>query len=157
MARRRANRDEASLDDVDRAIITQLQVDGRLPYSKLGPLVGLSEAAVRQRVQRLTERGLMQVVAVTDPLVLRDSTMALVGLRVQGDSREVAERLSALPESIYVVAVAGSFDIVVELVCDSREELLAVLNDKIRTIPGVTATESFMYLSLFKHTFAYGT
>ncbi len=157
MARRRANRDEASLDDVDRAIITQLQVDGRLPYSKLGPLVGLSEAAVRQRVQRLTERGLMQVVAVTDPLVLRDSTMALVGLRVQGDSREVAEQLSALPESIYVVAVAGTFDIIVELVCDSREELLAVLNDKIRAIPGVTATESFMYLSLFKHSFAYGT
>ena len=157
MARRRANRDGAALDDVDRAIITQLQVDGRLPYSKLGPLVGLSEAAVRQRVQRLTERGLMQVVAVTDPLVLRDSTMALVGLRVQGDSREVAEQLSALPESIYVVAVAGTFDIIVELVCDSREELLAVLNDKIRAIPGVTATESFMYLSLFKHSFAYGT
>jgi Lrp/AsnC family transcriptional regulator for asnA, asnC and gidA len=99
----------------------------------------------------------MQVVAVTDPLVLRDSTMALVGLRVQGDSRKVAEQLSALPESIYVVAVAGAFDIIVELVCDSREELLAVLNDKIRAIPGVTATESFMYLSLFKHTFAYGT
>ncbi|MDX6639507.1 MAG: Lrp/AsnC family transcriptional regulator, regulator for asnA, asnC and gidA [Solirubrobacteraceae bacterium] len=157
MARRRANRDEASLDDVDRAIITQLQVDGRLPYSKLGPLVGLSEAAVRQRVQRLTERGLMQVVAVTDPLVLRDSTMALVGLRVQGDSRKVAEQLSALPESIYVVAVSGTFDVIVELVCDSREELLAVLNDKVRAIPGVTATESFMYLSLFKHTFAYGT
>jgi Lrp/AsnC family transcriptional regulator for asnA, asnC and gidA len=157
MARRRANRDGALLDDVDRAIITQLQVDGRLPYSKLGPLVGLSEAAVRQRVQRLTERGLMQVVAVTDPLVLRDSTMALVGLRVQGDSRTVAEQLSALPESIYVVAVSGTFDVIVELVCDSREELLAVLNDKIRAIPEVTATESFMYLSLFKHTFAYGT
>jgi Lrp/AsnC family transcriptional regulator for asnA, asnC and gidA len=157
MTRRGLPKDQPSLDEVDRAIITQLQVDGRLPYSKLGPLVGLSEAAVRQRVQRLTERGLMQVVAVTDPLVLRDSTMALVGLRVQGDSREVAERLSALRESIYVVAVSGAFDIIVELVCDSREELLAVLNDKIRAIPGVTATESFMYLSLFKHTFAYGT
>jgi Lrp/AsnC family transcriptional regulator for asnA, asnC and gidA len=157
MTRRGLPKDQASLDEVDRAIITQLQVDGRLPYSKLGPLVGLSEAAVRQRVQRLTERGLMQVVAVTDPLVLRDSTMALVGLRVQGDSRDVAERLSALRESIYVVAVSGTFDIIVELVCDSREELLAVLNDKIRAIPGVTATESFVYLSLFKHTFAYGT
>jgi Lrp/AsnC family transcriptional regulator for asnA, asnC and gidA len=157
MTRRGLRKDQASLDEVDRAIITQLQVDGRLPYSKLGPLVGLSEAAVRQRVQRLTERGLMQVVAVTDPLVLRDSTMALVGLRVQGDSREVAERLSALRESIYVVAVSGTFDIIVELVCDSREELLALLNDKIRAIPGVTATESFVYLSLFKHTFAYGT
>lgn len=157
MTRRGLPKDQASLDEVDRAIITQLQVDGRLPYSKLGPLVGLSEAAVRQRVQRLTERGLMQVVAVTDPLVLRDSTMALVGLRVQGDSREVAERLSALRESIYVVAVSGTFDIIVELVCDSREELLALLNDKIRAIPGVTATESFVYLSLFKHTFAYGT
>jgi Lrp/AsnC family transcriptional regulator for asnA, asnC and gidA len=157
MARRRPHNDEAALDAIDRAIIAQLQVDGRLPYSKLGPAVGLSEAAVRQRVQRLMENGLMQVVAVTDPLVLRDSMMAMVGLRVQGDSRLVAEQISALPESIYVVAVSGTFDIILELVCDSREELLTVLNEKIRTIPGVAATESFMYLSLYKHTFAYGS
>jgi Lrp/AsnC family transcriptional regulator for asnA, asnC and gidA len=157
MARRRPHNDEAALDAIDRAIIAQLQVDGRLPYSKLGPAVGLSEAAVRQRVQRLMENGLMQVVAVTDPLVLRDSMMAMVGLRVQGDSRLVAEQISALPESIYVVAVSGTFDIILELVCDSREELLTVLNEKIRAIPGVTATESFMYLSLYKHTFAYGS
>jgi Lrp/AsnC family transcriptional regulator for asnA, asnC and gidA len=156
MARRRTQKDAASLDDVDRAIIARLQVDGRLPYSKLGPAVGLSEAAVRQRVQRLIESGLMQVVAVTDPLVLRNSVMAMVGLRVHGDSREVAERLSKLPESIYVVAVSGTFDVIAEIVCDSHEELLRVLNEKIRAVPGVTATESFMYLSLYKHSFAYG-
>jgi Lrp/AsnC family transcriptional regulator, regulator for asnA, asnC and gidA len=157
MARRRSQHDGAALDDIDRAIVARLQIDGRLPYSKLGPAVGLSEAAVRQRVQRLKESGLMQVVAVTDPLVLRDSVMAMVGLRVQGDSRQVAEQLSALPESIYVVAVSGAFDVIVEIVCDSREELLTVLNEKIRAVPGVTGTESFMYLSLYKHTFAYGT
>jgi Lrp/AsnC family transcriptional regulator for asnA, asnC and gidA len=157
MARRRSQNDDDALDAIDRAIIAQLQVEGRLPYSKLGPAVGLSEAAVRQRVQRLMENGLMQVVAVTDPLVLRESMMAMVGLRVQGDSRAVAEQISALPESIYVVAVSGSFDVILELVCDSREEMLTVLNEKIRTIPGVTATESFMYLNLYKHTFAYGS
>lgn len=156
MARRHSHINGGPVDETDRAIVAQLQVDGRLPYSKLGPAVGLSEAAARQRVQRLLDRGLMQVVAVTDPLVTRNSIMAMVGLRVQGDSRAVARRVSELEESIYVVAVSGSFDVVAEIVCETREDLLAVLNEKIRTIPGVTVTESFMYLSLYKHTFAYG-
>jgi Lrp/AsnC family transcriptional regulator for asnA, asnC and gidA len=157
MARRRTPVDESALDEIDRAIIARLQVDGRLPYSKLGPAVGLSEAAVRQRVQRLTESGLMQVVAVTDPLVSRDAVMAMVRLRVQGDSRLVAEQISALPEAIYVVAVSGPFDVIAELVCGSREELLTVLDEQIRTLPGVTETESSVYLRLYKHSFAYGT
>jgi Lrp/AsnC family transcriptional regulator for asnA, asnC and gidA len=130
-------------------------VDGRLPYSKLGREVGLSEAATRQRVQRLTDRGLMQIVAVTDPLVTDGSVMALIGMRVQGDSREVAKRVSELPEAIYVVAVSGSLDVIAEIVCETHQELLAVLNDRVRQIPGVTSTESFVYLDLYKHTFVY--
>jgi Lrp/AsnC family transcriptional regulator for asnA, asnC and gidA len=152
---RRRNNGAAALDDIDRAIIDRLAVDGRMPYSKLGREVGLSEAATRQRVQRLNDRGLMQIVAVTDPLVTRASVMALIGMRVQGDVREVAKRVSELPESIYVVAVSGSFDVIAEIVSETHKELLAVLNDHVRQIPGVTSTESFVYLDLYKHTFVY--
>jgi Lrp/AsnC family transcriptional regulator for asnA, asnC and gidA len=152
---KRRQQTEAAMDDIDRAIIDRLALDGRLPYSKLGVEIGLSEAATRQRVQRLIDRGYMQIVAVTDPRVTRGSVMALVALRVQGDSREVATKISELHESIYVVAISGSFDVIAEIVCETHEDLLAVLNDHIRQIPGVTSTESFVYLDLFKHTFAY--
>lgn len=155
-SRRDGKTGPVALDAVDRAIIIILQEDGRMPYSKLGPAVGLSEAAARQRVQRLQKDGLMQIVAVTDPLVVMGSVMALIGLRVQGDSRWVAEHLSKMPEVIYVVAISGSFDVIAELVCDDHSHLLEVLNKQIRLIEGVTATESFIYLGLYKHTFAYG-
>jgi Lrp/AsnC family transcriptional regulator for asnA, asnC and gidA len=146
---------DAAMDDIDRAIVDRLARDGRMPYGKLGKEVGLSEAAARQRVQRLIDRGHMQIVAVTDPLVTRGSVMALVGLRVQGDSREVAKKISELDESIYVVAISGSFDVIAEIVCKTHEDLLAVLNDHVRQIPGVTSTETFVYLDLYKHTFVY--
>jgi Lrp/AsnC family transcriptional regulator for asnA, asnC and gidA len=152
---RRRKRAEAAMDEIDRAIVDRLARDGRMPYGKLGKEVGLSEAATRQRVQRLIDRGHMQIVAVTDPLVTRGSVMALVGLRVQGDSREVAKKISELHESIYVVAISGSFDVIAEIVCQTHEDLLAVLNDHVRQIPGVTSTETFVYLDLYKHTFVY--
>ena len=145
------------MDDIDRAIIDRLALDGRLPYSKLGVEVGLSEAAARQRVQRLIDRGYMQIVAVTDPLVTRGSVMALIGLRVHGDTSEVARKVAELDESIYVVAISGSFDIIAEIVCETHRDLLAVLNDRIRQIPGVVSTETFVYLDLYKHTFVYDT
>ncbi|MCW2952738.1 MAG: transcriptional regulator, AsnC family [Conexibacter sp.] len=144
------------LDDVDRLIVGELQRDGRMPYSRLGPAVGLSEAAARQRVQRLLDRGVMQVVAVTDPLQLGSRVMAMVAVRTTGDMRRVADELSALDESIYVVATAGSFDLLAEVVCDDHEHLLRVLSDKVRTIEGVASTESFIYLDVRKHVFSYG-
>jgi Lrp/AsnC family transcriptional regulator, regulator for asnA, asnC and gidA len=152
---RRRKEAEAAMDEIDRAIIDRLAIDGRLPYSKLGHDIGLSEAATRQRVQRLIDRSLMQIVAVTDPLVTRGSVMALVGLRVQGDTREVAKAISELNESIYVVATSGSFDVIAEIVSETHQDLLAVLNDHVRQIPGVTSTESFVYLHVHKHTFVY--
>jgi Lrp/AsnC family transcriptional regulator for asnA, asnC and gidA len=144
------------LDDVDRLIVGELQRDGRMPYSRLGPAVGLSEAAARQRVQRLLDRGVMQVVAVTDPLELGSRVMAMVGVRTTGDMRRVADELSALDEAIYVVATSGSFDLIAEVVCADHEHLLDVLNDKVRTIEGVASTESFIYLDVRKHVFSYG-
>jgi len=145
------------LDAPNRAIIEALQRDGRQPYGAIAEEVGLSEAAVRRRVQRLRESGIMQIVAVTDPLQLGFTRQAMVGISVEGDVRTVAEKLSAMHEVAYVVMCAGSFDLLVEIVCEDDEHLLLVLNDSVRSIPGVRATESFLYLKLAKQTYTSGT
>ncbi len=145
------------LDAPNRAIIESLQRDGRQPYGAIAAEVGLSEAAVRRRVQRLREAGVMQIVAVTDPLQLGFTRQAMVGISVEGDVRQVAEKLSALPEVDYVVMCAGSFDILAELVCENDDHLLEVLNDSVRSIPGVRTTETFLYLKLAKQTYSWGT
>ena len=145
------------LDGPNRAIIEALQRDGRQPYGAIAEAVGLSEAAVRRRVQRLRESGIMQIVAVTDPLQLGYTRQAMIGISVEGDVRRVAEKLSALPEVDYVVMCAGSFDILIEIVCEDDERLLHVLNDSVRCIPGVRATETFLYLKLAKQTYSWGT
>jgi Lrp/AsnC family transcriptional regulator for asnA, asnC and gidA len=143
------------LDDTDRAIIVELQHDGRLPYTKLGQAVGLSEAAVRQRVQRLIDGGVMQVVAVTDPLSLGLRRVAMIGIRTEGDSTHIAEKVCALDDVDYVVITAGSFDILIEVVVEDDEALLDLIG-RVRSIPGVRSTESFIYLRLAKQTYAWG-
>lgn len=145
------------LDAPNRAIIEALQRDGRQPYGAIAETVGLSEAAVRRRVQRLRESGIMQIVAVTDPLQLGFTRQAMIGISVEGDARRVAEKLSAMQEVDYVVMCAGSFDILAEIVCEDDERLLHVLNDAVRAIPGVRATETFLYLKLAKQTYTWGT
>jgi Lrp/AsnC family transcriptional regulator for asnA, asnC and gidA len=148
---------EPVLDAVNKRIIEQLQRDGRMSYAGLAKVVGLSEAAVRQRVQRLLDAGVMQIVAVTDPLSLGFARQVMVGLRVSGDLRPVADALAAIPEVDYVVICAGGYDLLVELVCTDDDHLLSVLNDTIRAVPGVTSTETFVYLKLAKQTYAWGT
>ena len=145
------------LDDIDKAIIRELQLDGRTPYAKLGPAVGLSQAAVRQRVQRLIENGVMQVVAVTDPLMLGFKLEAMIGVGVDGDLRAVASKLAEVDNVDYVVVTTGRFDLVVEVVCRDHQELLHLINEVIRAIPGVRATETFTYLHLEKQTYSWGT
>lgn len=144
------------LDDVSKTIIEQLQQDGRRSYATIGRAVGLSEAAVRQRVQKLLESGVMQIVAVTNPLELGFPRQAMVGIKVEGPLEPVAEQLEAYEEVDYVVIVAGAFDLLVEVVCESDEHLLDILSRRIRTIEGVAATETFMYLSLRKQTYSWG-
>jgi Lrp/AsnC family transcriptional regulator, regulator for asnA, asnC and gidA len=144
------------LDDVSKSIIEELQRDGRRSYASIGKVVGLSEAAVRQRVQRLVESGVMQVVAVTDPLELGFARQAMIGIRASGPLEPIADELASLAEVDYVVITAGSFDLLVEVVCESDEELLSVLSSKIRTIDNVLSTETFMYLQLRKQTYSWG-
>ncbi len=145
------------LDDVSKAIIEQLQSDGRRSYAEIGKAVGLSEAAVRQRVQKLTDSGVMQVVAVTDPMQLGFYRQAMIGLRVSGDTTLVADELARLTAVDYVVLTAGSFDLLAEIVCENDEDLIELLNKKIRAIPGVQSTETFVYLKLQKQFYNWGT
>jgi len=146
----------AELDDTDKAIIRALQLDGRAPYTKLAPQVGLSQAAVRQRVQRLIDRGVMQVVAVTDPAMLGFAIQAMVAVTVTGDVRRVAAALAGFEEVEYVVITAGRFDLLVEVVCTDQQHLLALVNDRVRAIDGVTKTEVFTYMNLVKQTYSWG-
>jgi Lrp/AsnC family transcriptional regulator for asnA, asnC and gidA len=144
------------LDDVSKAIIDQLQEDGRRSYADIGKHVGLSEAAVRQRVQRLTETGVMQIVAVTDPMQLGFTRQAMIGIRVAGDVREVADQLVEISAVDYVVMTAGTFDLLAEVVCENDDDLIELLNGEIRRLPGVTATETFVYLQLRKQAYHWG-
>lgn len=147
---------QAPLDDAAKQIIEQLQKDGRQPYSTIGRTVGLSEAAVRQRVQRLLDAGVMQIVAVTDPLQLGFPRQAMIGLRTDGDLEAVADRLAELDEVNYVVITAGSFDLLTEVVCRNDDHLLEILQ-RLRAVEGVLSTEVFVYLKLRKQTYTWGT
>ncbi len=146
----------APLDDVSKAIIAELQEDGRRSYAAIGKAVGLSEAAVRQRVQRLTDSGVMQVVAVTDPLEMGFARQAMIGIKATGALEPIADALAELDEVDYVVITAGTFDLLAEVVCESDEHLLQIISSGIRMIPGVLSTEALVYLRLRKQTYAWG-
>ncbi len=145
------------LDSTSRKIIEQLQADGRRSYATIAKAVGLSEAAVRQRVTRLTESGIIQIVAVSDPMQVGFKRSAQIGIKAEGDLEALAEKISKFAEAAYVVICAGSFDLMVEVVCEDDEHLLEFLNKKIRSIPGVVGTETFMYLKIHKQTYSWGT
>lgn len=143
------------IDKIDRAIIEALQADGRLPYTRLGAAVGLSEAAARQRVQRLIDLEVIQVAAITNPMKLGKRRMAMIGVRTGGPTDTVAEQLERFDEIDYLVVTAGSFDLLAEVVVDDDAHLLALTN-RIRAIQGVVSTESFIYLDLVKQTYEWG-
>jgi Lrp/AsnC family transcriptional regulator, regulator for asnA, asnC and gidA len=144
------------LDDISKLIIEQLQADGRRSYAAIGKAVGLSEAAVRQRVQRLQEAGVMQIVAVTDPLRLGFRRQAMIGLKCDDDLEVVAGLLAAMEEIDYVVITAGSFDLLLEVVCEDDDHLLEILS-RVRGVASVTSTETLVYLKLCKQTYSWGT
>jgi Lrp/AsnC family transcriptional regulator, regulator for asnA, asnC and gidA len=156
MGSRERDRRRVVLDDVSKKIVELLQQDGRRSYSSIGKAVGLSEAAVRQRVQRLLEIGAMQIVAVTDPMSLGFRRQTMIGVRCSGDLDQVADKLAAMEQIDYVVITAGSFDLLIEVVCEDDDQLLEILS-LVRSIPSVTTTETFVYLKLRKQTYSWGT
>jgi Lrp/AsnC family transcriptional regulator for asnA, asnC and gidA len=144
------------LDDTDKEIIAHLQDDGRMPFSTLGPAVGLSPAAVRQRVLHLISEGFMQIVAVTDPTTVGFAVQALAGITVKGDLGIAARALAEIPEIDYVVIVTGRFDIMIEVVVEDTDRLLDLMNE-VRSIDAIAATEVFNFLRLEKQTYNWGT
>ncbi|MBO0770419.1 MAG: Lrp/AsnC family transcriptional regulator [Actinobacteria bacterium] len=145
-----------TLDETSKRIIEQLQQDGRRSYAAIGKAVGLSEAAVRQRVQRLIDAGVMQIVAVTDPLMLGFRRQTMIGIKCEGNLGQVADQLAELDEIDYVVITSGSFDLLAEVVCEDDDQLLEILS-RVRQVPSVTSTETFVYLKLRKQTYSWGT
>jgi len=143
-------------DGVTKGIIEQLQQDGRMAYSRIGKAVGLSEAAVRQRVQKLVDNDVMQIVAVTDPMQLGFARQAMIAVSATGDVEAIADQLAKIDEVDYIVVTAGSVDLLVEVVVEDDAHLLRLVNSRIRTIDGVTRTESFLYLKLVKQTYNWG-
>ena len=143
-------------DDISKQIIEQLQQDGRRSYAAIGKAVGLSEAAARQRVQRLHDAGVMQIVAVTDPLTLGFRRQAMIAIKTDGDLEKVAGHLADMDEIDYVVITAGSFDVLAEVVCEDDDQLLEILG-RVRAVPCITSTETFVYLKLRKQTYSWGT
>jgi Lrp/AsnC family transcriptional regulator for asnA, asnC and gidA len=143
----------AGIDSADRAIIDQLQLDGRRSYGRIGEAVGLSEGAVRQRVARLLRSDVIRIVAVADPALLGFRMRATVGLRIDGHPDDIAARLATIPEVDYVVSTAGRFDLLIEVQCEDQERFFRLLNDTVKVIPGVRDTETFVYLKLHKQTY----
>jgi Lrp/AsnC family transcriptional regulator for asnA, asnC and gidA len=149
-------RSGVKLDAIDKQIIESLQREGRRPFTVLSRELGISEAAVRARVRKLTDGGVIDVVAVTNPLMVGFDVMAMVGVQADSSLEELADTVSAWDETSYVVILSGSFDLMVEIVCVDNQHLLKVVQ-RLRQVPGVKSTETFMYLDLHKQTFAWGT
>lgn len=145
------------LDDITKRIIEQLQEDGRRSYAAIARAVGLSEAATRLRVQRLLDERVVQIAAVTDAKAVGFNRMAMLGVNVEGDVRAVADKLAGIPEAEYVVICAGQYDLLVELICTDDIHLIDVVDGAVRSIPGVTRTETFVYLKLVKENYQWGT
>ena len=148
-ARKSADNLHGLLDEYDIGIITELRNDGRTPYRAIAEIVGLSEAAVRQRVNRLVKDKACQITAVMDPKALGLNAVASVGMKVDGDFVEVADHLAAIKQVEYVILTAGSFDLMAELVCRDYDELLSVLR-RIRSIPEIKSTELNLILETRK-------
>jgi Lrp/AsnC family transcriptional regulator for asnA, asnC and gidA len=143
------------VDDLDRRIIEALQGNGREAFRAIAAQLGVSEATVRARYGRLTSEGILQVVAVTNPLGL-GYEQALVGIKASGPPEAVADEIARWPEADYVVVTAGQFDIVVEVVAVDRRHLLDLTN-RMRALDGVVSTETFFYLEMWKQLYDWGS
>jgi Lrp/AsnC family transcriptional regulator for asnA, asnC and gidA len=145
------------LDDLDKAIIKCLQADGRRPYAQIGRELKVPEATVRQRAERLINRGIVQIVGVTDPLAMGFQQPALIGLKVDASRLdEISEEIAALPEVTYLVVVAGRFDLMCEVVCEDNEHLVRVLTEALARVPGIRSTETLVELRFVKESYQWG-
>jgi Lrp/AsnC family transcriptional regulator for asnA, asnC and gidA len=148
----------SEISELDKRIIEHLQLDGRRPFTQIATALGVSEATVRARTNRLIERGILQIVGVTDPLKLGFQQQAMIGVRCEAPQLlEAAEVINAFPEVDYLVVTAGAYDLLVEVVCEDNEALLRFLTEKLRRVAGVRETETFVYLRMLKQVYTWGT
>ena len=149
--------DSVKLDDVDRGIIGALQADGRRPYSRIATELGVSESVVRYRAQKLEQAGVLQVVGIADPMRIGFDRMALIGVKVRpGTVDAVCAAITAFPETSYVVAIAGSFDVMVEVVCRDTAHFTELLTRRLHHVDGVVSAESFLVLEIHKMAYGWG-
>ena len=146
--------DANGLDAIDRQIISILQQDGRAPLAQIAKQLNVSAGMVRVRYNRLEEMGVLRVVAITNPLRMGYQTMALIGIKADGNKLiEIAEKIAALDEVIYLIVVSGAYDIMAEIVCRDQNHLLQFLTERLYKIDGVRASESFMHLKIVKEVY----
>jgi Lrp/AsnC family transcriptional regulator for asnA, asnC and gidA len=142
------------LDEIDQKIIAILQKDGRVPFAQIAEQLNVSAGMVRVRFNRLAEMGVLRVVAITNPLRMGYQTMALIGIKADGDRLlEIADQIAALDDVIYLIVVSGAYDIIAEIVCRDQNHLLQFLTEKLYKIEGIRESESFMHLKIVKEVY----
>jgi Lrp/AsnC family transcriptional regulator for asnA, asnC and gidA len=145
------------LDETDREIISYLQYDGRMPFTEIANKIGISEGAVRRRVKILTEEGVLQIVGIVEPQFLDWNAAGMIGVNVQaGTIEDVAAEIAQFPEVSYLFMASGGFDLFIEVYCRNREHFVDFLNEKLQRVPGVSKTETFMILKMYKLSYRWG-
>jgi Lrp/AsnC family transcriptional regulator for asnA, asnC and gidA len=145
------------MDETDRAIISYLQYDGRMPFVRIAAELGISEGTVRRRVKRMAEGGVLQIVAVVEPQLLGWGAAGMIGVTVQvGQADAVAHRIAQFPEVSYLFMASGEFDLFVEVFCRDREHFVSFLNQELQQVPGVERTQTFMILKTYKLSYRWG-
>ena len=141
------------LDESDRRILRELQVDGRLPVAKLANVVGLSQTATRHRLQKMLKGDAIRIVALGDPRLLGFDVEAMIGVCADGDPNVIAEAFGKIPEVMNVMISAGRFSLMVEVICKSNYELQQLMTHQLQPVKGVRSLETFIYLECTKDSY----
>lgn len=145
------------IDEIDLQIIEILNKDGRTPFAQIAQRLGVSTGMIRQRYHRLVQEKALQVVAVTNPLLMGFTTMAHIGVKVNVNRlQEIANKIAAFEEVIYLVLLTGSHDLHLEVVCRDKEHLLTFLTEKLHAVEGVKEAETSIYLQIAKEIYNWG-
>lgn len=142
-------------DDLNQSIIKLLQEDGRMPYKDVAGLLDVSEGTIRNRVQSMKQSGLLKIVALADPMVVRYKADAMIGIKVKSPAtpRQVANRLSEFSEVVYVIWVSGRYDLLIEVVCETKESFQDFLENECFESNDIDQIEVMTGIEMFKNQF----
>jgi Lrp/AsnC family transcriptional regulator for asnA, asnC and gidA len=142
------------VDETDLKVLEILRKDGRATFAEIAAQLRVSPGMIRQRYNRLVEQGYLKVVAITNPVHRGLKTMALIGIRTDGNQMlKAADKIAKLKEVVYLVVVSGRYDIMIEVFCRDHEDLLNFVTEKLYGIDGVRETETFMHLKIVKEVY----